>query len=145
MRGSKIRDTSDFLQSLHGNGRGNELFSDCITVSRPIDTQRSRRWKVAFIVSLRGLPELHFFFKKKKKSGALLFKPPPFSFVRTNYFSCRYYPPRPRVTAEKSNRFPKFPLNTPSPSKRLYPCHRFLVLFPDQGNNETKRILSLTI
>lgn len=41
--------------------------------------------------------------------------------------------------------FPKFPLNTPSPSKRLYPCHRFLVLFPDQGNNEAKRILSLTI
>lgn len=66
MRGAKIRDTSDFLQSLHENGRGNELFSDCITVSRPIDTQRSRRWKVAFIVSLRGLPELHFFFKKKK-------------------------------------------------------------------------------
>lgn len=89
-----------------------------------------------------GAPRtLLFFFK----SGALLFKPPPFSFVRTNYFSSRYYPPRPWVTAEKCNRFPKFPLNTPSPSKRLYSCHRFLVLFPDQGNNEAKRILSLTI
>lgn len=47
------------------------------------------------------------------ESGALLFKPPPFSFVRTNYFSCPYYPPRPRVTATKCNRFSKNPL-TPS-------------------------------
>lgn len=44
---------------------------------------------------------------------ALLFKPPPFSFVRTNYFSCRYYPPRPRVTATKCNRFSKIPLTIP--------------------------------
>lgn len=114
------------------------MFSCSVTVSHPIDPQRSRRWKVAFIVSLGGggAPPRTLLLE----SGALLFKPPPFSFVRTNYLSCVYYPPRPRVTAKKCNRFPKVPLNTPTPSKRLYSWRRFLVLFPDEGNNETKRM-----
>lgn len=77
-------------------------------------TRRSRRWKVAAIVSLGwGLPQTLLL-----EAGAFPSKPPPPSFVRTNYFSRRHRPPRPpgsqprNITVSQRSHGPPPPLRS---------------------------------